>query len=226
MSTNDTRDRANDYWSRDSLKWEAGAYFRDADLPTNKGILETLASYVRGDSVYRRMQAASEFLQPHLENGHVLDIGCGSGRFCKMLTDLGAAQVTGIDICASSIEYAKSRYAADNTSFELLDVCVPGTELPPCDVVTALGVVEYLNTDQLQTLVQNLPSTKILFHCTERPKSLCRKVRHTLRQPYLWLKGVPPIHFHDLEDIRQLGDGKGMDALRYIFDNNFVTNLD
>ena len=226
MNSNDTRDRANDYWSRHSLKWEAGAYYRDADLPTKKGILETLASIVRGDSVYRRMQVASGFLQPHLANSHVLDIGCGSGRFCKMLADLGAAKVTGIDICASSIEYAKSRYPEDNFAFEVLDVCVPGTALPPCDVVTALGVVEYLNTDQLRCLIQNLSTDKILFHCIERPKSLRRKVRHAIRQPYLWLKGVPPIHFHDLEDISQLSDGKGIEGLRYVFGNNFVTNLD
>ena len=226
MSSKDKQNRGNDYWSRHSLKWEAGAYFRDADLPTKTGLLESIASYVRGDSVYRRMQAAADFLRPHLENSHVLDLGCGSGRFCKILADLGAAKVTGIDICASSVEYAKAHYQTDNIEFEVLDACVPGTTLPSCDVVTALGVVEYLDAEQLRSLFQNLSTVKILFHSAQSPKSLQAKLRHAIRQPYLWLKGVPPVHFHDLEDVRQLGKGQGIDQLRYVYDNNFVTNLE
>ena len=226
MNSKEKQNRGNDYWSRHSLKWESGAYFRDADLPTKTGLLESIASYVRGDSVYRRMQAAADFLRPHLENSHVLDLGCGSGRFCKILADLGAAKVTGVDICASSVAYAKAHYGANNIEFKVLDVCVQGTVLPPCDVVTALGVVEYLDADQLRTLFQNLSTVKILFHSAQSPKSLRAKLRHAIRQPYLWLKGVPPIHFHDLEDVRQMSDGAGMNCLRYVHDNNFVTNLE
>ncbi len=226
MSSNDRHDKANEYWTRHSLKWEAGAYYRDADLPIKKGVLETIASYVRGDSVYRRMHAASEILQPHLENSHVLDIGCGSGRFCKILADLGAARVTGIDICASSIEYAKSHYSRDNVAFDVLDACTPGTKLPPCDVATALGVVEYIDIEQLRSLMQNLTTKTILFHCAEGPKSRRAKLRHAIRQPYLWLKGVPPVHFHSLEDVRRLGKGPATDGLRYVYGNNFVTNLE
>jgi SAM-dependent methyltransferase len=225
MKAEKQRNQARDYWAAQSLKWESGAYYRDAGLRGEKGILESIASCIRGDSVYQRMQAAAEFLRPHLTDAHVLDIGCGSGRFCRSLADLGARRVTGIDISAPSIEYAKSHYAADNIEFMVCDPCVPGTDLPPCTIATALGVVEYLDPDQLQSLFENLNADHILWHCVQRPTSFRRRIRHTLRQPYLWLKGVPPVHFYGLDDLRKLAGAKDFGQLKYVIGDYFITDI-
>ena len=37
----------------------------------------------------------------------VIDIGCGEGRFCRLLSELGAA-VTGVDLTEALIEQARS----------------------------------------------------------------------------------------------------------------------
>jgi ubiquinone/menaquinone biosynthesis C-methylase UbiE len=37
----------------------------------------------------------------------VLDVGCGEGRFCRMLVDHGAERVLGVDLCEPMIEAAR-----------------------------------------------------------------------------------------------------------------------
>ncbi len=44
----------------------------------------------------------------------VIDLGCGEGRFARMLTESGA-KVTGVDLCRPLIEYAESHRAGDET---------------------------------------------------------------------------------------------------------------
>lgn len=39
---------------------------------------------------------------------NVIDIGCGEGRFCRILVSCGAASVLGIDLCRPMIEAAKT----------------------------------------------------------------------------------------------------------------------
>ncbi len=86
-----------EYWKANSLRWEAGAYFED-NMPVKRGLLESLSHYVRGRSVYTRMEKAYTLLKPYIQNKHVLDVGCASGRFAKRLVDAGAGHVTGVDI--------------------------------------------------------------------------------------------------------------------------------
>jgi len=38
---------------------------------------------------------------------NVLDCGCGEGRFCRILTDRGAAYVVGLDLCEPLVEAAR-----------------------------------------------------------------------------------------------------------------------
>jgi len=44
----------------------------------------------------------------------IIDLGCGEGRFCRMLAERGA-NVIGIDICRPLIEYASRHGAGDET---------------------------------------------------------------------------------------------------------------
>jgi ubiquinone/menaquinone biosynthesis C-methylase UbiE len=45
----------------------------------------------------------------------VLDCGCGEGRFCRILSDRGAAYVLGLDLCEPMIEAARElRSASDD----------------------------------------------------------------------------------------------------------------
>lgn len=69
-----------------------------------------------------------------VESGLVVDLGCGSGAWARILTDAGY-DVFGVDYSAAMIALARKR--APKARFRhgsYLDV-----DLPPCDAVTSLG---------------------------------------------------------------------------------------
>ncbi len=76
----------------------------------------------------------SLLLDAGIESGHVLDLGCGGGVWAAELLARGF-RVTGIDISESMIEMARIR--AREATF----VCgsFHDVDLPPADVVTAIG---------------------------------------------------------------------------------------
>lgn len=57
------------------------------------------------------------------EHGKILDLACGKGRHAKHLNSLGY-DVTGIDLSANSISYAK-KFENDTLHFEVHDMCKP-----------------------------------------------------------------------------------------------------
>jgi SAM-dependent methyltransferase len=52
---------------------------------------------------------------------HVLDCGCGEGRFCRMLVDRGARHVVGIDLCRPMVA-AAAQLATKKDCYVLADV--------------------------------------------------------------------------------------------------------
>ena len=51
----------------------------------------------------------------------VLDCGCGEGRFCRILTERGAARVVGLDLCEPMIDAAKDLQAG-RVEYHVADV--------------------------------------------------------------------------------------------------------
>jgi ubiquinone/menaquinone biosynthesis C-methylase UbiE len=84
----------------------------------------------------------------NVRNKKVLDIGCGTGRYCELLAKRGA-RVVGIDPSLKMLEYAKRKIAHD-CRFELYCRRVEDIELPSSHfdiVVSALtfGHIPHLN---------------------------------------------------------------------------------
>jgi ubiquinone/menaquinone biosynthesis C-methylase UbiE len=42
-----------------------------------------------------------------IEGKHILDCGCGEGRFCRMLVERGAGYILGLDLCSEMIHAAR-----------------------------------------------------------------------------------------------------------------------
>ncbi len=85
----------------------------------------------------------------------VLDIGCGVGRWCRILAKKGA-QVTGADISAEMIKYAR-----ENTSEQISFVNVPvaGIALPEAsfEIVTSVTVLQHVtDTAEFKKSICNL----------------------------------------------------------------------
>jgi ubiquinone/menaquinone biosynthesis C-methylase UbiE len=81
---------------------------------------------------------------------HILDCGCGEGRFSRMLAARGAAAVLGLDVCAPMIEAAQALQSAHD-SYQVADVqdlsFLPGSSF---DLA-----VSYLNQSDLPDFVAN-----------------------------------------------------------------------
>jgi SAM-dependent methyltransferase len=87
---------------------------------------------------------AWEFSQPLLPKapGHVIDAGCGVGRWVERLVGLGH-HVVGIEQAPEMAKVARARVQSDN--FELIEGSMEEADLPEgrADLVLALGSLQY-----------------------------------------------------------------------------------
>ena len=56
---------------------------------------------------------------PDTQISHVVDLGCGTGRYSSALADLFKASVTGLDPSVKMLEKAKSKRSGDNITFKV-----------------------------------------------------------------------------------------------------------
>lgn len=79
-----------------------------------------------------------------VENKEILDLGCGDGRHARLIKEMGAAHVTGVDINETMIDLAKEKSAENaGVSFYVAD----GTKIPlenqSTDLVVSNFVIHY-----------------------------------------------------------------------------------
>lgn len=74
----------------------------------------------------------------------VLDIACGVGYGSRMLRDLGASHVVGVDADPSSIDYGVTTYARDGLRLIAADANVWDGEGGRFDLVVSLETIEHL----------------------------------------------------------------------------------
>jgi cyclopropane fatty-acyl-phospholipid synthase-like methyltransferase len=217
------------YWKEHVLSWEAGAYYKDRSA--RPAFWDRLSSIFRGKAMYVRMDAALQLVSPHLAGRHVLDIGCGSGRFAFQLLAAGAERVVGFDVSPAAIEAAEARRrqspSADRLEFRVMDVTLPSAELPPVDLITALGVIEYFDALELSALLGRFNSRYFLI---DFPDSEGRKrdwLTWYLRQVYLRVNRCPGVYLYSQDEFRRMAAEHGYEAVRFArrsaFD--FATNL-
>jgi SAM-dependent methyltransferase len=218
-----------EYWKKNLLVWEAGAYYRDAGgrMPVS----ERVAALLRGNGMYVRMDAALRMAAPHVKGLTVMDIGCGSGRFALKLAEAGAKSVIGVDISPDAIKMAERRRESSphrkRLTFRVADLSEPGTRLPKVDLVTALGVLEYFDEAGMDQLLGKLKTRYFLFDFPDAQGRTRTWLLWALRQVYLRIKGCPGVYLYTQEEFRALAGRHGFKNVRFarrsIFD--FTTNL-
>lgn len=216
------------YWEEHLLSWEAGAYYKEGS--SNATWWDRLSSVFRGDAMYVRMKTALELVAPHIKGKTVLDIGCASGRFAYQMIRSGAEKVYGIDISNEALELARKGAAElgmqDKLEFSSTDVVQPNSPLPQVDLVTALGVIEYFNAEDMSAFLSNLRTQYFLLDFPDygRKKEFPTWI---LRQVYIRYNRLPGVYLYSLEEFAKLAAPYGFKDLRVIKRNNFyyVTNL-
>lgn len=216
------------YWEEHLTSWEAGAYFKDGQQ--NATWWDRLSSVFRGDAMYVRMSAALELIQPHIAGKTVLDIGCASGRFAFQMIRAGAAKVHGTDISARALDLAAKRGAElgmrDKLEFFPSDVVQPNAPLPQVDLVTALGVIEYFDTEAMSAFLGNLRATYILLDFPDHARKR-EFPTWILRQVYIRVNRLPGVYLYSLDEFAKIAEPFGLADLRLVKRQNFyyVTNL-
>jgi cyclopropane fatty-acyl-phospholipid synthase-like methyltransferase len=216
------------YWEKHLASWEASAYFKEGQY--NANWWDRLSTVFRGDAMYVRMKTALELLQPHVSGRTVFDVGCASGRFAFQLSQAGAQKVYGADISLEAVEQARA-YSAElgaqnKLEFSVMDVIHPEKPLPQVDIVTALGVIEYFDAEDMASFLGNLRTTHILLDFPDQSRKN-EFPTWILRQVYIRVNRLPGVYLYSLEEFAKIAEPFGFRNLRVIERNNFyyITNL-
>jgi 2-polyprenyl-3-methyl-5-hydroxy-6-metoxy-1,4-benzoquinol methylase len=118
----------------------------DAIYEEHKSPWTRFVDHVWRGVVRRRLDLTLERLGA-LEGRTVLDVGCGSGRYCIAFAARGAARVVGVDFAPAMIDLARDLAAkagvADRCEYRVgaFPEAVPDG---PFDVSTAMGFFDYI----------------------------------------------------------------------------------
>jgi cyclopropane fatty-acyl-phospholipid synthase-like methyltransferase len=134
-----TEDQVQSHFDADAQRFDA--IYEDEASPVRRFVDRVWRGVVR-----RRLVLTLERLEP-LAGRTVLDVGCGSGRYCIAYALRGARRVVGVDFAPAMIEIARRLAAragaADRCEFRIgafPDAVTDG----PFDVSTAMGYFDYV----------------------------------------------------------------------------------
>lgn len=200
--------------------FEADATRFDAIYETKKGPVQRFIDDVWRGVVKRRFKLTLEKLQP-FDGKSVIDVGCGSGRYCLAYAHEGATRVVGIDFAQQMIDLA-DRYAAEQG---IADRCkfVTGAfpqDAPagPYDYATGMGFFDYI-AEPLSIIraMRAMTRSKMVMSF---PKS--REWRVPLRRVRFWLAKCP-LYLYSEASVRQLLRDAGIDKYEWIeLDRDYI----
>lgn len=133
-----------------------------------------------------RLTGYHDFFLQHVRAGdRVLDVGCGKGELAHDLATRGGASVTAIDISATSLDFARSSFAADRLEFLAGDV-LSWNPSHPYDVVVLSNVLEHIapRVALLERLHARSPSAAVLVRVPSRERDWLVPLREELGLPH------------------------------------------
>src|SRR5215204_3962323 len=177
-------DKVRDHFHDDAERF-------DAIYERKKGVFARFVdNYWRG-VVQKRLELNVERLAP-FEGKKILDVGCGSGRFCIAFAQNGAKKVVGVDFAPAMIRIANDLAQAASVG----DVCEfrVGTfpdavkdDEAPFDACTGNGFFDYVEEPvPIISRMRELTSGKLILSF---PKAV--EWRVPVRRFRFWMKGTP-----------------------------------
>jgi 2-polyprenyl-3-methyl-5-hydroxy-6-metoxy-1,4-benzoquinol methylase len=137
-----------------------------------------------------------------IRDKRVLDIGCGSGRYCVELAKLEAGCVVGIDLAQSAVDIASRLAENDGVSKVCSFVSADFRDCKfesPFHISLAIGVMDYVSDPPaLISKMREITMEKLIM--TFPSKSTYRMA---IRKTRYWLKGCP-LFFYNREDIQRI----------------------
>jgi 2-polyprenyl-3-methyl-5-hydroxy-6-metoxy-1,4-benzoquinol methylase len=182
--TNTVEDKVREHFHDDAERF-------DAIYGEKKSVFQRfIDDYWRG-VVQKRLELNVERLQP-LTGKTILDVGCGSGRFCIAFALSGAKKVVGVDFAAAMIEIA-DKLATEAGVADKCEFVIGGfpeaisEDEGPFDACTANGFFDYVEHPKpIITRMRELTRGKLIMSF---PKAV--EWRVPLRRIRFWLKGTP-----------------------------------
>jgi 2-polyprenyl-3-methyl-5-hydroxy-6-metoxy-1,4-benzoquinol methylase len=208
-----TEQRVKSHFHRDARRF-------DAIYEEHKGPVSRFIDHVWRGVVRRRFELTLRSLEP-LEGRTVLDVGCGSGRYCIAFATRGASRVVGVDFAPGMIELAndlaKRAGVADRCEFRvgMFPDAVPDG---PFDCSTALGFFDYVPepVGMLRAMRERTRSTMIMSF----PKSV--EWRVPLRRLRFRVAGCPLFLYSEKRTRDSLAEA-GIDRYEWIsLDRDYI----
>lgn len=198
----------------------------DAIYETRKGpIAAFIDNWWRG-VVQKRLELNVEKLKP-FEGKKILDVGCGSGRFCIAFAQNGAEKVIGIDFAPGMIEIADklAAQAGFGEKCEFIVGAFPDDiddADAPFDACTGNGFFDYVEHPvPIVTAMKHLTKGKMIMSF---PKAV--EWRVPLRRFRFWMKGTPLFLYSEAQ-VRDILARSGVTDFEFIhLDRDYLVVAD
>jgi len=191
-----------EFWNQKILQWERDRYQREA---SGRSALEALA--FRFSGLPQRMANAQRILAQNIVDKNVAEIGCGSGLMAEQIIEMGARSYQGFDIASAAVEEARSRVndakLGDKIQFDAMDVS--SITKPDADVVFSLGLLDWLQPEQIDSVFQISSGAEFLHSFSERRVSIWRYLHSAyVYAAYAHSTGPYKPQYHSYEEIESL----------------------
>ena len=217
--TNTVEDKVRDHFHDDAERF-------DAIYGEKKGAVHRfIDNYWRG-VVQKRLEINVQKLQP-FRGKKILDVGCGSGRFCIAFALNGAKKVIGVDFARAMIEIAE-KLATEAGVEKKCEFVIGGfpeaisESEGPFDACTANGFFDYVEEPvPIITRMRELTRGRLIMSF---PKAV--EWRVPIRRLRFWLKGTP-LFLYTEDQVRDILASSGVRNYKFIFlDRDYLVVAD